>query len=140
MPVFQFQAEDGSIIDRFVPSSAPDKKRHEQIVRKKGQPPKVYKRVYAAPLAAKDTKVNDATFKDFNRVVDGKKMTQGDTWKISKEMSQHRAEKQGQDPVQEEYYRNHREEYGDDHAEVKRRKANEEMQRMHKEWGVRIDP
>lgn len=85
-------------------------------------------------MAAKDTRINDATKEDFARVIGDKKgMTIGAMWKISEEMSEHRKEKQGEDRIKQAYYRNFEREHGvkakAEILEEKRRAADEAMKR-----------
>ena len=135
MPVLDFASEDGEIISVLVPITAPDKDRHVQV-----QDGKTYKRVYAAPLAAHDTKAKDATLEDFTRVVAGKQMTVGEAWKISQEMSEQRAHKNGgRDEVKEKYYEEYRRKMGSEHADVTKRKKLAEREKLYKEMGIKIE-
>lgn len=101
MPIHQFQHEEsGEIIEEYVPAAAPAAD-HQKIERNG----KVYKRVYVAPLAARDTKVGSGSIEDFRRMTDEKRMKNGDLWEISKQMSEEREAKHGRDPVKEKHYR-----------------------------------
>ena len=135
MPVLDFQHEEsGEIISVLVPLAAPDKDRHVQE-----QDGKVYKRVYAAPLAAHDTKAKDGTYEDFTRVVANKKMSVGEAWKISKEMSEYREHKQGTDPVKESFYKEYAKNMGSEHPDVTKRKRLAEKEKLYKEMGLKIE-
>lgn len=139
MPVFEFTHDPtGETISVLVPITAPDTERHQQV--KDG---KVYKRVYAAPLAAVDlaTRHGDATREDFRRVTTGKRhLKVGDMWEISAEMSEERRQRIGIDPVKEESYRRHEQEFGEKHPDVIRRERAEKANRELAEWGIRIKP
>jgi hypothetical protein len=134
MPVFEFQSEDGEIISVLVRNDEPDEARHTQT-----QNGKVYKRVYAAPLAAKDTQIRDASQSDFDRMVTDKNITVGDAWQIAKDLSDARAQKHGGvDPVKEKFYKDYEKKTGGKHIDVKKREAMEKAKRVMEAMGVDI--
>ena len=63
-----------------------------------------WKRVWTIPHASVDTQADPFSEKAFSDSTNNKKMTIGDLWDKSKEMSQKRADKSGgQDPVKKDY-------------------------------------
>ena len=137
MPVYTFEEpESGKIISVLVTLDRPDKERHEQI----GDDGKVYKRVYAAPMAATNTSIGEASKEDFRRMTTDKKgMKVGDLWTISAEMAAHRKDKEGVDRVQEGYYRKFERENGvkceAEIKEIKRRQAKERAAK----FGIKVE-
>ncbi len=130
MPVHNFRSPDGQEISVFVKISEPVSAHQTQIV-----DGVEYKRVYdEAPLAAKDTKVGDATKEDFRRVTEKKGITIGQMWEESAAMAAHREEKQGRDEVTEKYYRDYEKEIGEKHSNVKIREANKKLEG----YGIKI--
>ncbi len=134
-PVHDFQCETtGEVLAIYVEIKAPAAEHHTQTVAGK-----VYKRVYAAPRAARDTRTNDATQQDFMRTTEGKNVTVGDLHKISEEMSAHRADKNGgSDPVKERFYAAHEREYGEKHADVVKREKLASANKRLEEWGISV--
>lgn len=130
MPVLDFQdPSTGKTISVLVPLTAPDKDRHEQI----GDDGKVYKRVYSAPLAARDTRSTEASKDEFRRITDKNGIKLGEMYELAAEMSARRAERNGVDEVKEQYYRNYERENGvkcvAEEKEEKARKAKEAQER-----------
>ena len=140
MPALDFQAEDGHIITVLVGVNEPSEARHVQrVVDPTTGIEKVYKRVYSAPLAAKDMLQKDATKEDFKRVTEGKNMTVGEMWEISREMSEQRASKNaGHDPVKENFYKEYEKKTGGKHIDVKKRDAMEKAQKTLENMGIRV--
>ncbi len=135
MPVFDFTHEpSGETISHHVPLNAPDKERHEQV-----RDGKVYKRVYAAPLAARDTKAGDATAADFKRTTEGKNVKVGDLWKISAEMAHERQQRQGRDEVTEKHHAQYLKETGKPHPDVQKREAKKASDALYKQLGIRVE-
>ena len=135
MPVYDFQAQDGEVISVLVLLGESDEARHTQKVGDK-----VYKRIYAAPLAAKDTRSVDGTQKDFDRMVTGKKITVGDAWATAKDLSQQRADKNGgKDPVQEQFYKDYEKKTGGKHIDVKKREAMEKAKKVMNAMGIKVE-
>jgi phage terminase small subunit len=137
MPAYDFQCEEtGEIISVYVPLKAPNRQR--QIQKRKG---KVYKRIYSAPTAAVDSRVKDASKEDFRRMTTGKKLSVGDMWDISKDMHQHRADKNGGvDEVKEQYYRDYERQNKVKHPDVEKREAAKKAAEEANPWGIRIEP
>lgn len=134
MPCHTFVNEEtGQTADVYVPINAPAAEHQSQTI-----DGKVYKRVYAAPLAAKDTKPGDATKEDFRRVTDKKGLKVKDLWNISSEMSKQRAEREGKDPVMEKMYADYEKESGQKHPDVERREKIESTHKKLEKWGVKI--
>lgn len=135
MPVFDFIHEaTGETISVLVRHTEPDIARHEQVVGDK-----IYKRVYAAPLAASNSRPNDGTQQDFDRLVTDKKMTVGDAWKVSAELSERRAAQHGGvDPVKEQFYKDYKKKTGGEHADVKKRKAVAQTQKILDDLGIKL--
>ncbi len=136
MPVHDFVAEDGEAVSVYVAISAPAKEHQQQKIGGK-----LFRRVYGVPLMAKDVKRGDATEEDFLRVTTGKQnMTVGEMHKISAEMSAARADRHGgNDPVKEQYYRQHERERGEKHPEVVRREAKQRANERLAELGMKIN-
>jgi len=65
----------------------------------------IYNRVYTIPQASIDTKVDPYSAKDFREKV--KVQNVGDMWDRSKELSEKRKEKEGRDPVQQQYFKDY---------------------------------
>ncbi len=137
MPIHDFSDPAGVIISVYVPINAPALAHREQR-----QGGKLYKRVYAAPLAAHDmgTRKSDATAEDFRRVTTEKKnLTVGQMQEISKEMSAHRADRNGGvDEVHERFYRDHERKNGVKHDDVVRREKAAESNARLAEWGIKV--
>lgn len=135
MPVYDFESPDGKVISVLVPLNAADAERASQTV-----DGVVYKRVYSAPLAAKDTLRKGGSNEDFKRVTEGKNLKVGEMWEISKEMSKDRADRNGgHDPVKEQYYRDYAKKTGGPHADVKAREAAEKRRKLMNEMGIKVD-
>lgn len=136
MPVFNFQHEStGEVISVLVKHTEPDESRHVQI-----QDGKTYKRVYAAPMAAKDTKKKDCTSADFTRITAEKNLKVGEMWEISREMSQERASKNnGVDIVQENFYKDYEKKNGGKHQDVIKREELARNIQVLKEFGVTVE-
>lgn len=136
MPVFEFQEEaTGEIISVLVRHTEPDEARRVQI-----QDGKTYKRVYAAPMAAKNMIKKDCSKEDFTRVTSDKNLKVGEMWKISEEMSQERASKNnGLDPVKEKFYKDYEKKNNAKHQDViKREKLADSLQKL-KDFGVTVE-
>lgn len=126
MPVHTFQHEaSGETIDVYVPASAPTAEHSTQI--KDG---KVYKRVYSVPRAAIDTKISEGSREDFHRLTNKAGITNGEMFDLAKELSEHRASKAGRDNVKESFYRKYEKEFGEKHAEEKRRDTLEQARKF----------
>lgn len=95
--------------------------------------------MYSAPLAAHDTRQGDATKEDFRKITDKKGITNGELWDLAKEMSAARATKQGVDPVKETFYRNYERQFGEKHAEEKKRIATEKAIKSAAQFGITLE-
>lgn len=138
MPIHQFYHEEsGDTIDVYVPASAPTEQHSQQT-----HEGKVYRRVYAAPLAARDIGYGDGTAADFRRKTSGEKrgLKVGDLWEISAEMSERRKQQQGVDVVKEQHYATYEKEYGEKHPDVMRRERAQRTNERLKEWGIKVTP
>lgn len=123
MPIHQFiHEESGETIDEYVPASAPAEQHSRQI-----RDGKVFKRVYAAPMSAIDSRIEEGSKEEFARITNKKGIKTKDMWELSEEMSKRRAEKNGVDPVKQKFYREFEKEHGVKHTgelqEEKRRRA-----------------
>lgn len=136
MPIHSFVHEaSGETIDVYVPASAPAPEHQLQV-----RDGREYRRVYAAPLAAKDTQYGDASLKDFSRKTSDKSgLKVGDMWEISREMSDRRRQRDGVDVVRERYYEKYEQEYGEKHADVVQRDRLERANRTLNEYGIRVN-
>jgi len=136
MPAYDFYNEEvGETISVYLPLSATDKERAEQIV-----DGKIYKRVFEAPLAAIDSIVKDCSLEEFKRVTNKPNMKVGDMWKISAEMSAQRADKNGgYDENREKFYKSYEKKTGGKHSVVKAREAKAENEKILREFGIRIE-
>lgn len=138
MPTYSFTHEEsGDTVEIYVPLTASDEARRQQV----GPDGRVYKRVWAAPLAGRDMRRGDGTKGDFMRTTDGKNLKVGDMWEISKEMSQDRQQRHGGlDPVKEQYYARHERETGAKHQDVAKRERIEAFNRRQRlnDTGIRI--
>lgn len=138
MPIHSFTNEDsGETLDIYVPASAPTAEHQTQT-----RDGKVYKRVYAVPLAATNmaTRMGSASQEDFKRLTtDKKNMKVGDAWEISAEMAAKRKERDGVDFVREQEYKRHEAEYGEKHPEVVRAEKVAKANAGLKDWGIKIN-
>lgn len=64
-----------------------------------------YERVFTVPNASIDTQIDPRSQKDFVLKTRDKKETLGSMWDRSKEASEKRIQKDGVDPVQENFYK-----------------------------------
>jgi hypothetical protein len=134
MPVYDFASSEDKTISVLVRLDEPDLARQVQV-----QDGVTYRRVYSAPLAARDITKGSLTQADFNRCADGKNLKVGDLWDMSQEMSKHRADKNGgRDPVKEKMYEKHLKEYGKPHQEVIDRNVKEKTAKIMAEMGIRV--
>ena len=99
MPLYTFESKDGRIEDMFYTMAEVPRLGDEVTI-----DGIVWKRVFTKPNAAISTQSNPYSAKDFNRNLDGKKVTVGDMWDASKEASEKRAAKEGTDPIKQAYY------------------------------------
>lgn len=137
MPCHTFiHEESGETIDVYVPIAAPAAEHQTQLA----PDGRVFKRVYAVPLAATfDTKIGDATRTDFERIVTSKKgMKVGDVWKLSGEMSEQRAQREGLDPVKERMYKQYERDNGIQHDDVIRREKLAATHKRLERFGVKV--
>lgn len=128
MPVYDYSSLEGKLISVFVPLDRPDIERQIQI-----QDGVEYRRVYAAPLPAIDTKIVEASQEEFRKITNKKGITNGELWSLSEEMAKRRKEKDGRDPVTEKFYRDFERKNGVKHTgevrEEKMRKAQEAQEK-----------
>ncbi len=100
-----------------------------------GDQPNQWKRVWTKPQASIDTKVDPYSSKDFVKATN-KKGTVGDLWDRSKELSQVRADKDGLDPVRQQYFKNFsKRRHGKKHPEQQRQDSVVEL----KKAGITVD-
>lgn len=132
MPCFDFENRlTGEIVSVYLTLNEPREAYSTQIIEGKE-----YKRVYSAPLAAKDILKGDMTKEDFRRNTSGKNYSVGDMYDISKEMSKERAGKNGgKDPIQEKFYSDYEKRMGRQHSDVEKRKKREQLE---KQMGIKI--
>lgn len=135
MPVHSFTDEtSGATIDVYVSANAPATEHQTQVLNGV-----TYKRIYAAPLTSRDTSFGDCDRGDFARKVDGKRgLKLGDSWEISAEMSERRAQRDGVDPVREQFYSNYAKENGERHPDVVRRERLDRANAKLGEWGIKL--
>jgi hypothetical protein len=80
-----------------------------------------------------NTKVDPYSSNSFVKATD-KKMTMGEMWELSKEMSEKRAKKEGVDPVKQKMYKEYERKNGVKHqdqiAQEKRQKVKEKMDKL----------
>ncbi len=136
MPVYDFHNEEsGKTISVLVPLHASDKERAQQ----RGGDGKIYRRVFAAPLAAKDTRMNDGTLADFRRTTSDKNLKVGEMWQISKEASEKRKQMSGgEDPVQEKFYQDYEKTTHGKHADVKKRETEAATRKVMDAFGIKV--
>lgn len=135
MPVYEFvHPPTGEVISVFVKLDEPASARAQQAVSGK-----LYKRVYSAPQASKDTRQGDGTLHDYRRTTGEKNLTVAEGWEISKEASAKRAELYGGvDPVKEQYYKDYERKTGGKHLDVKNREMKERGKKLAEEWGIKV--
>jgi hypothetical protein len=106
MPLYVFQSEDGRFDDLFYTmAEVPSVGTEIEIDGIK------WRRVFTKPNAAISTQTDPYSAKDFNKSLDGKKVTVGDLWDASKEASIKRGGVSGEDPIKTKYY----DQYAKDH-------------------------
>lgn len=102
MPLYTFESIDGQVQDFFYTMAEVPRLGDEvEIDGKK------WKRVFTKPNASIGTKIDPYSASDFNKSLDGKKVTIGDMFDASKEASEKRAAKEGEDPIKKAYYDNY---------------------------------
>ncbi len=134
MPVFDFESDAGEIISLHLDLKQPAAAYRVQVV-----DGKTYKRVYTAPLAAKDTLARDATLDDYTRITSDKNLTVGEMAKISKEMADRRAAKEGADSVKSEFYRNYEKKIGKKHKDEIAAERRKRAEASLKKFGVKVE-
>lgn len=147
MPVLDFQNEEGTVLSVHVSLEASKEAFHTQVEGRMGRLRQrlaphlgwwpwlqritgraVYKRIYSAPLAAKDVRRGDATREDFQRLTTDKKgLTVGQMQDLAKEMAHERKEKRGVDAVSEKWYADYERKMGEPHKDIKQRRAREAL-------------
>lgn len=138
MPVYDYHHEEsGKTISVFVPLSATDQERAQQM----GEDGNVYRRVYAAPLAAQNMLHGDSTIADFRRATtDKRNLSVGEAWDISREMSERRAAKNGGvDPKKEQFYRDYEKRTKSKHHDVIQREKRAANQARMREFGIKLE-
>lgn len=80
-----------------------------------------WKRIFSAPNASIDTRVDPYSGKDFDRATH-KKITLGETMDFSKELSEKRADKDGQDPIQKKFFDDYKKNNKVKHFEDRKKK------------------
>lgn len=94
-----------------------------------------WRRVFTRPNSSIATRSDPYSVSDFNKSLDGKKVTVGDMWDASKEASERRAAKEGKDPVREKYFSDYsKARKGQEHQIVKK----ERFEAKQKELGIKI--
>jgi hypothetical protein len=66
-----------------------------------------WNRVFLAPTASIDTKIDCDSFSDFSRKTENKNMKLGDMWDLSGELSDKRIKRKGHDPIKENAIKNY---------------------------------
>lgn len=133
MPVHDFINETtGEITTVYVPIGEPPSSHQAQVV-----DGRTLKRLYEAPRMAISTAAGDMTAEDFRRVTEGKKMTVGEMYDASKEMSEARAARNGGvDPVKQAAYDKFQRDNGYDHPDVGKVK---QRQKLREATGIIIE-
>lgn len=146
MPVIDFiHEESDEIISVLVPLTAPAAERQTQtmVTEVDGKRvTKVYRRIWSAPQVAKDIRPSkEATQKDFDRMVSGKKgLTVGDAWDTAKELSEKRAQTNGGvDEVREQFYKDYQKKTGGAHIDVRKREAMKKAKQAMTSMGIRVE-
>lgn len=102
MPLYTFESTDGILTDHFFTMAT---------VPRFGDDIEIdgvrWKRVLTVPNAASNTTLDPYSAKDFNKSLDGKNVKIGDLWDASKEASDKRAAKEGNDPIKQKFYRDY---------------------------------
>lgn len=116
MPLYIFQSSDGEILNVVMDTKQPSECYHVQI--KNG---KTYKRVYTVPNMSVDSRVG-VSKEEFRRATTNKKgLTVGQMQELSAEMHEKRTEREGLDPVKEEFYQKYEKDVGQKHPNVVKR-------------------
>ncbi len=77
---------------------------------------------------------------DFKRITEGKNAKVGDLWKISAEMAQDRADRNGgHDEVREKFYKKYEKENGKPHPDVAKKQSLEASKKMFKDMGIKLN-
>ena len=137
MPVHSFQDPDSDhTVDIYVPSSASSLDHNQQLV-----DGKLYKRVWSAPLAARDIITASASREDYLRTTEGKRYKVGEMQDLAAEMREHRKDRNGgYDEVTEAYYKRYERDNGEEHDDVKARRKLEQTNARLAEWGISLKP
>lgn len=118
MPLYQFQSSDGEVLSVTMSTNQPMESYHVQVV-----DGKVYKRVYDPPRISMDSRPGTSA-DEFRRATTNKKnLTVGQMQDLSREMHEKRTEKEGLDPVKENYYKQHEKDIGKKHPKVIQRET-----------------
>jgi len=127
MPVHDFTNPiTGETTPIYVAADAPTHQHQVQIIN--GQ---IFKREWGAPHLAISTARGDCTADDFRRVTQGKNLTVGDMYDVSREMSEARAATNGGvDPVKQAGYERFERENGYEHPDIGKRKQREKLREM----------
>lgn len=134
MPIFDFESPAGEIISLHLDLKQPAAAYRVQVV--EGV---TYKRVYTAPLAAKDTQTRDATLDDYNRITADKNLTVGEMTKVSRDMAAKRAEREGIEAVRQKAYDSYEQRIGKPHKDKLREEKLKRARASLKKFGVTVD-
>ncbi len=133
MPVHDFRNPvTDEVTSVYVPANAQTHEHQTQIIN--GQ---IYKRVWDSFNLAISTAQNDGTRTDFQRATEGKKMSVGDMYDMSAEMSAKRAALAGGiDPIKQTTYDKFERENGYEHPDIGKQK---QRQKLREATGIIIE-
>lgn len=94
-----------------------------------------FEREFVIPYVGIDTQIDCHSSKDFVEKTGKKRGTINDLWQTSAELSEKRAQIQGQDPLKQDYYKKYKDIRGKEHPDLGAKKAKEKLDRM----GVSVD-
>ena len=141
MPLYDFQSPDGEIISLLL-----DTKQTAEAYRVQVQNGKTYKRVYHVPNVAFNSQPRDATSNDYRRLTENKNLTLDEMAKVSKDLSDKRAARDGRDEVKENYHKRYEKDMGQKHSDVikketaaaKQKRLEKSKQKL-KKFGVTVE-
>ena len=96
----------------------------------------LWQREYSVPRASIDTEVDPYSSKDFVKATNKSNGTMGDMWDRSAELSQKRADKEGKDPLKQQYFDNYRKTHRGKPHYLEQREINKET---FKKAGISIE-
>lgn len=129
MPYYLFQSPNNQQIKEIFFHMNDEKSYEEDGVK--------WQRIFTKPTAAADTKLDIRDPKSFVNYTGKRKGSIGDLFDVSKEASIKRKEKDGVDPIQNQYYENYKKKRAGrvEHQDIRKKKLKEDLSKS----GVQIE-